>query len=65
MLMSERIQKSKKLNAFVTETLDKALDHAKISDEIILKDGVLQERQLPLKICFVLKMSKLQHLVKF
>ena len=61
----ERIQKSKKLNAFVTETLESALEQAKKADESNQKDGVYLARQLRLRICFVLKMFKLLHQVKF
>lgn len=51
-----RIVKSKKLNTFVTETLEQAISSAKKIDDNNLKEGILSELLLRLKICFVQKM---------
>ena len=51
----ERIQKSKKLNAFVTETLESALEHAKKADEINQKDGALSCAPIAVKDLFCTK----------
>ena len=51
----ERIQKSKKLNAFVTETLESALEQAKKADEINKKNGVLSCAPIAVKDLFCTK----------
>jgi len=51
----ERIQKSKKLNAFVTETLESALEQAKKADEINQKDGALSCAPIAVKDLFCTK----------
>ena len=51
----ERIQKSKKLNSFVTETLESALEHAKKADEINKKNGVLSCAPIAVKDLFCTK----------
>ena len=51
----ERIQKSKKLNAFVTETLESALELAKKADEINQKDGALSCAPIAVKDLFCTK----------
>lgn len=50
-----RIVKSKKLNTFVTETLEQAISFAKKLTIIILKKVFCPELLLRLKICFVQK----------
>jgi aspartyl-tRNA(Asn)/glutamyl-tRNA(Gln) amidotransferase subunit A len=51
----ERIQKSKKLNAFVTETLESALEQARKADEINKKNGVLSCAPIAVKDLFCTK----------
>ena len=51
----ERIQKSKNLNAFVTLTLESALDQAKKADESNKKDGVLSCAPIAVKDLFCTK----------
>ena len=51
----ERIQKSKKLNAFVTETLESALEQAKKADQINKKNGVLSCAPIAVKDLFCTK----------
>ena len=51
----ERIQKSKKLNAFVTETLESALEQAKKADEINQKYGALSCAPIAVKDLFCTK----------
>jgi len=51
----ERIQKSKNLNAFVTLTLESALEQAKKADESNKKDGVLSCAPIAVKDLFCTK----------
>ena len=61
----KEFKNQKKLNAFVTETLESALEQAKKADEINQKMELCLVRRLRLRIYFVLKMFKLLHQVKF
>ena len=51
----ERIKKSKKLNAFITETLDEALSSAKQIDKLNTKNGLLSGAPIAVKDLFCTK----------